>query len=137
MNVNQHEAGNTRQAGDVRKSRRADARLEAVLASEHGKVAGLVVNLSRTGLCMESDKALADLLLASVRRAAGAAPVMVQVRLEVPAGASGTVPVSVQARTVYVIHDHANVYRCGLEFSTFAEGGEVFEAYLHEIGLAD
>jgi len=132
MNVYQHD-GNARPAEDERKSRRANARLEAVLESEHGMVAGLVVNLSRTGLCIESDKALADLLLACARRATGAAPFMIQVRLDMPAG----VPVSVQARTVYVIHDHADVYRCGLEFGPLAEGGDAFEVYLRDIGLAD
>ena len=137
MTVKQHDAGSACYVADMRKSRRVNARLEAVLLTEHGKVAGQIVNLSRSGLCIESNKALADLLLAGTRGATGAAPASVQVHLALPVGKAGTVPVCLLARAVYVIHDHADVYRCGLEFSSCVEGEGVFEAYLLEIGLGN
>jgi len=135
MTVTRHDPGDPSHPGELRSSPRVDTRLQAALFAEHGKVTGVVANISRTGLCFEGDKTLADLLLASVRPANGIAPLNVKVCLEVPAGTRGTVPVVAQARTIYVIHDHADVYLCGLEFRIFSEGGEAFEAYLREQGV--
>jgi hypothetical protein len=137
MTVFRHTAGNAHHNGEARHSPRTDSRLDAVLVSKHGEVSGTVVNLSRTGLCIESGKALADLLLAGCRQGAGKMPVLVRVQFALPAGAAGTLPVTVQARTVYVIQDRADTYRCGLEFRLFTEGGAAFEDYLHASGLVD
>ncbi|HUT40237.1 MAG TPA: PilZ domain-containing protein [Gammaproteobacteria bacterium] len=137
MTVSQHTAGSASHAGDMRKSRRLEVRLAAALLSDHCEATGQVANLSRNGSCIEGDKALADLLLAAGRRATGTASDMVQVRFDVPAGAAGTVSVTVQARIVYVVHMHADTYRCGLEFSLFTEGEAVFAAYLCANGLPD
>ncbi len=131
------DAGDSSHVTDLRESRRAEARLGATLLTGHGKVTGLVVNLSRTGVCIESDKALADMLLAGARDAAGDVQAMVKVCLEVPTGGSGTVPVIVQARTVYIIHDQADAYRCGFEFRMFTEGKEALDAYLRDRGVTD
>jgi len=137
MTVLQHDAGRMSRIADQRGAYRADVCLGAILFSEHGRVTGLVVNLSRTGMCVESDKALADLLLASVRCTSGGVPVVVRACLEVPAGEAGTAPVTVQARAVYVIHDRADVYRCGLEFRVFTEGKEALDGYLRDCGVED
>lgn len=137
MAVSHHNGGSDRDGEDRRKSRRLDVSLPVILSMGSAMATGHVANLSCTGLCIESDKTLADLLIAAVRGTAGSAPGVVQLRFEVPAGGEDSVPVTVQARTVYVTHDHDDRYRCGLEFRIFLEGGEAFEQHLRECGMVD
>jgi len=138
MTAFRHNTNSACRTGEARGVRRTDARLDAVLVSAHGEVKVTVVNLSRAGLCVEGGKALSDLLLAERRQVAGKTPVGVRVHLALPAGERGGQPVTVHARTVYVMQDRdENTCRCGLEFRLITEGGEVFEAYLHATGLVD
>jgi hypothetical protein len=130
MTVSRYDQGNTGSDPDRRAVRRRDERCAAVVSTHTGCVTGRVADLSRTGACIEGNSALADLLLAAGRRAGdGTASYLVHVRFDLPAGA-GSMPVAVQARSVYVMHLHDDTYRCGLEFRLFVEGEAAFTAFL-------
>jgi hypothetical protein len=138
MKDSRHETDSAHRAGERRSAPRLENRLGATLYTRQGAVTGRVVNLSRTGACVEGSKLLADLLHAAGRRAAGAAsPVMTRLRLVIPAGRAGSVPVIVQARVAYVVHMQEETYRCGLEFRLFTGGEAAFAAYLRASGLRD
>jgi hypothetical protein len=121
---------------DLRRSPRVETRLPASLISEHGRVAGLITNLSRTGLRFEFDRALADFLLQDSGRVSECATVIVEASFEVPGADPAPMSVIVQARLVYVIHSSSDICQCGLEFRAFAEGEELLENYLRERGAA-
>ncbi|MGD2112437.1 MAG: PilZ domain-containing protein [Gammaproteobacteria bacterium] len=138
MKDTRHETGSACRTVERRGARRLEDCLAATLYARQGAVTGRVVNLSRTGACVEGNKSLADLLHAAGRRAAGAAaPVMLRVQLIIPAGRTGSVPVIVQARVAYVVHVQEETYRCGLEFRLFTGGEAAFAAYLRASGLRD
>ena len=119
---------------DLRRSARVETRLPASLISERGRVTGLVTNLSRSGMRFEGGNALAALLLADFAQVAEGSPLVVELCFEVPGPDSVSVPVTVQARTVYIINNDGDTYQCGLEFRTFAEGRDALEHYLLERG---
>lgn len=117
---------------DLRRSPRVDTRFPASLVSERGTVQGLVTNLSRTGLRFEGDRTLSELLLAGIGRQDDQGPVLVEISFGIPDAGAGTSPVIVQARTVYLIHNDADIYQCGVEFREFAAGETLLEDYLHQ-----
>ena len=117
---------------DLRRSPRVKTRFPATLITDYGKVSGLVTDLSRGGLRFEGSKLLADLLLAELGRSSDDAPVMVEAGFSVPGDDGVSMPVVVQARTVYIICNDEDVYLCGLEFKSFAEGEPALESYLQE-----
>lgn len=138
MTDTRHDGDDTDDSGDRRAAPRLEERLAASLRARDVEVQGWVADLSRNGACIEGDKALADLLLAAGRHAGTAEkPELTQMRFSVPDDGGTSLQVIVQARVVYVVHMHADSYRCGLEFRQFVEGEAAFTSCLHASGLVD
>lgn len=117
---------------DLRRSPRVDTRFPASLVSERGSVQGLVTNLSRTGLRFEGDRTLSELLIADIGRQDDQNPVLVEISFGIPDEGAGGSPVIVQARTVYLLHNDADIFQCGVEFRVFAAGEDLLDDYLHQ-----
>ena len=111
---------------DLRRHPRVDTCFQAWMISEDGKLEGLIVDLSRGGLCFEADSKLPDLLPSEI----------VEICFNVPSHNAADMPIVVQARTVYVIESNEGSYKCGVEFMVFAEGEQALEDYLHSWGVA-
>ena len=121
---------------DLRTNPRINTRFRAWMISAHGKVDGLVTNLSSGGLRFEAGSELPDLFKKGKAEHAGHSREIVEIYFDVPAQDSADRNIIVQARTAYVIGDDEGNYSCGVEFKVFAEGEQALEDYLHSRGVA-
>jgi len=116
---------------DRRRSPRVDTRLKAWMMSDYGKFMGLVTNLSHYGLRFEAGSELPDLSMENSGQKTGHPSKIVEICFDVPAQYAAEVPVTVQARVMYVIKDDEENYIFGVKFRFFDKGEQAFEDYLN------
>ena len=131
----QSERVTTSRVIDLRRCLRVDTSFKAWMIFEHGKVEGLVTNLSRSGLRFEAGSTLPDLLMKHNGQKSGQSSEIVEICFDVPVHDGMDMPIAVQARAVYIINDDEGSYMCGVEFRVFAEGEQALEDYLHTRGV--
>lgn len=133
----QRERVSNSHAIDRRRSPRVDTKLKAWMMSDYGKFAGLVTNLSHSGLRFEAGSELSDLPIEDSGQKTSHPSKIVEICFGVPAQYVAEIPVIVQARVMYVIKDDEENYIFGVKFRFFYKGKQAFEDYLNTRGMPE